>query len=82
MTDQPIEKLHTVAGVRFQRVGKLYHFDYAEYPNLQVGDYVVVETTRGRQMGEVVNFNAIDSNNQNNTYPAPRTGQFVARIEF
>jgi hypothetical protein len=29
-----------------------------------------------------VNFNAIDSNNQNNAYPAPRTGQFVARIEF
>jgi hypothetical protein len=29
-----------------------------------------------------INFNAIDSNNQNNTYPAPRTGQIVARIEF
>jgi hypothetical protein len=29
-----------------------------------------------------VNFNAIDSNNQNNVYPAPRTGQIVARIEF
>jgi hypothetical protein len=29
-----------------------------------------------------VNFNAIDSNNQNNAYPAPRTGQFVARFEF
>jgi cell fate regulator YaaT (PSP1 superfamily) len=64
MTDQPIEKQHTVAGVRFQRVGKLYHFDYAEYPTLQVGDYVVVETTRGRQMGEVVNFNAIEEENR------------------
>ncbi|MBI1258075.1 MAG: stage 0 sporulation protein [Chloroflexi bacterium] len=60
MTDQPIEKQHTVAGVRFQRVGKLYHFDFADYPALQVGDYVVVETTRGRQMGEVVNFNAVE----------------------
>jgi hypothetical protein len=29
-----------------------------------------------------VNFNAIDSNNQNNAYPAPRTGQLVARFEF
>jgi len=64
MTDQPIEKQHTVAGVRFQRVGKLYHFDYAEYPTLQVGDYVIVETTRGRQMGEVVNFNAIEEENR------------------
>ena len=64
MTDQSIEKQHTVAGVRFQRVGKLYHFDFAEYPSLQVGDYVVVETTRGRQMGEVVNFNAIEEENR------------------
>jgi len=29
-----------------------------------------------------VNFNAISSNNQNNTYPAPRTGQIVARFQF
>jgi cell fate regulator YaaT (PSP1 superfamily) len=54
MTDQSLEK--TVAGVRFHRVGKLYHFDYSEHPSLQAGDYVIVETTRGRQMGEVVNF--------------------------
>ncbi len=45
-----------VAGVRFHRVGKLYHFDYTEFPTLQVGDYVIVETTRGRQLGEVVAF--------------------------
>jgi len=64
MTDQPIEQQRTVAGVRFQRVGKLYHFDYTEYPTLQAGDYVVVETTRGRQMGEVVNFNAVEEENR------------------
>ncbi len=63
MTDQPVtveENQRTVAGVRFQRVGKLYHFDYSDYPALQPGDYVIVETTRGRQMGEVVNFNAVE----------------------
>ena len=60
MTDQIPEKQRTVAGVRFHRVGKLYHFDYSEYPNLQVGDYVIVETMRGRQMGEVVNFVVAD----------------------
>jgi len=56
MTDQAPEKQRTAAGVRFHRVGKLYHFDYSEHPDLQVGDYVIVETMRGRQMGEVVNF--------------------------
>lgn len=55
-----METQRTVVGVRFQRVGKLYHFDYADYPGLGVGDYVIVETTRGRQMGEVVNFNAVE----------------------
>src|SRR5258707_11965576 len=61
MTDQPVmESQRTVVGVRFQRVGKLYHFDYSEYPGLVAGDYVIVETTRGRQMGEVVNFAAVE----------------------
>ncbi len=69
MTEQTIEPVQqenqrTVAGVRFQRVGKLYHFDYSEYPSLQAGDYVIVETTRGRQMGEVVNFNVVEEENR------------------
>ncbi len=61
MTDQPVVNEQTVAGVRFHRVGKLYHFDYSEYPDLQVGDYVIVETSRGRQMGEVTNFAHIEA---------------------
>lgn len=56
MTDQPIPQLAKVAGVRFQKVGKLYHFDFTAFPNLQVGDYVIVETMRGEQMGEVAAF--------------------------
>ncbi len=61
MTEQTtVENQRTVAGVRFHRVGKLYHFDYSDYPGLQVGDYVIVETARGRQMGEVVNFAAVE----------------------
>jgi cell fate regulator YaaT (PSP1 superfamily) len=43
----------TVIGVRFMRVGKLYHFDASEY-SVRPGDRVIVETTRGRQLGEVV----------------------------
>ena len=61
---QSLEKQRTVAGVRFQRVGKLYHFEYDDYPQLQKGDHVIVETTRGRQMGEVVNFYAVDEENR------------------
>ncbi|MBZ0283603.1 MAG: stage 0 sporulation protein [Anaerolineae bacterium] len=60
MTDAPLEKQRTVAGVRFHRVGKLYHFDFSTYPDLKVGDYVIVETARGRQMGQVASFLAAD----------------------
>lgn len=61
MTEQIIDTPRSVAGVRFHRVGKVYHFDYAEFPALQVGDYVIVETARGRQMGEVVSFNQLEN---------------------
>ncbi|MBN1965477.1 MAG: stage 0 sporulation protein [Anaerolineae bacterium] len=45
-----------IAGVRFHKIGKLYHFDSSAYPELQPGDHVIVETTRGRQMGQVMGF--------------------------
>ncbi len=50
---QANETVRRIAGVRFQRVGKVYHFDASAQPGLRVGDYVIVETSRGRQMGEV-----------------------------
>jgi cell fate regulator YaaT (PSP1 superfamily) len=43
-----------VVGVRFQKVGKIYHFDARGFPDLHPGDYAIVETSRGRQLGEVV----------------------------
>jgi cell fate regulator YaaT (PSP1 superfamily) len=43
-----------VVGVRFQPTGKLYHFDATAHPDLQPGDFVLVETVRGQQLGEVV----------------------------
>ena len=52
----PPTGLRTLIGVRFYRVGKLYHFDATGHGLLQAGDRVIVETTRGRQLGEVVNF--------------------------
>ncbi len=45
-----------IVGIRFQRVGKIYHFDSSGVLDLKVGDYVVVDTVRGRQLGEIVQF--------------------------
>lgn len=42
-----------IVGVRFSKVGKLYHFDATGIPSVVTGDSVVVETARGWQLGEV-----------------------------
>ncbi|MBI3943299.1 MAG: stage 0 sporulation family protein [Chloroflexi bacterium] len=42
----------TVVGVRFKRVGKIYYFDPIKM-DLHVNDWVVVETSRGREAGQV-----------------------------
>jgi len=39
--------------VRFQPTGKVYHF-YASDQDLRPGDFVLVETVRGQQLGEAV----------------------------
>lgn len=41
-------------GVRFTKVGKIYHFDAGHIEDLKVGEHVIVETSRGRQIGEVI----------------------------
>lgn len=64
MSKQKIkESVHQVAGVRFTKVGKLYHFDYSDFPELQAGEYVIVETARGRQMGQVIGFVEAEEHN-------------------
>ncbi|HLF29053.1 MAG TPA: regulatory iron-sulfur-containing complex subunit RicT [Anaerolineae bacterium] len=45
-----------VVGVRFMPVGKVYHFDATGYADLRKGDWVIVSTARGRQMGEIASF--------------------------
>lgn len=42
-----------IVGIRFQKVGKIYHFNASNHPDVTAGDYVVVETSRGIQLGEV-----------------------------
>ena len=43
-------------GIRFQKLGKLYHFKVGAHQDLSPGDYVVVETKRGKQLGQVIAF--------------------------
>lgn len=42
-----------VVGVRFKKAGKIYYFDPGEY-SLKKGDFVIVETARGLEFGEIV----------------------------
>ena len=42
-----------VVGVRFKPVSKVYYFDPGEYRDLEENDPVIVETTRGQELGWV-----------------------------
>lgn len=44
----------TVIGIRFQKIGKLYHFDASKQPDIRPGDFAVVKTSRGEQIGQVM----------------------------
>lgn len=43
-----------IVGVRFNRIGKVYHFDATSLGGIQEGEHVIVDTVRGRHLGEVV----------------------------
>jgi cell fate regulator YaaT (PSP1 superfamily) len=43
-----------IIGVRFTKIGKIYHFDSAAVPDAKAGEHVIVETARGKHLGEVV----------------------------
>ena len=42
-----------VVGIRFAKIGKIYHFDASSDPEIRPGDPVIVETSRGLQLGHV-----------------------------
>jgi len=42
-----------IIGVQFEEVGKIYYFDASRYPDLKVGDPVVVRTSRGLQLANI-----------------------------
>jgi cell fate regulator YaaT (PSP1 superfamily) len=54
-----------VIGVRFQPVGKVYHFDASHEPDLRDGDFVIVTTSRGQQIGQVATAGQLDTSQIN-----------------
>jgi cell fate regulator YaaT (PSP1 superfamily) len=59
-----------IVGIRFQKTGKVYHFDASQQGDLMVGDYAVVDTARGRQLGEIVQIVADPSPPPEGTWKA------------
>ena len=47
------DMVQRIVGIRFRKVGKVYHFNASKHPDIKVSDYVIVETSRGMQLGEV-----------------------------
>lgn len=43
-----------IIGIRFTKIGKIYHFEASAVPDLTLGDRVIVDTIRGKHLGEVV----------------------------
>ncbi len=64
MTSTTTTRPLRIIGVRFTKIGKLYHFDCTDHPEVQPGDYAIVETTRGRQMGQVIGFAEEEENRE------------------
>lgn len=48
------EKLPVVVGIRFSPVGKSYYFDASAIEDVKLGDNLIVETSRGWQLGQLV----------------------------
>ena len=63
-----------IVGIRFTQIGKAYHFDASAIPQVKVGNHVIVETSRGKQLGEVTQIV------QNPSSPPEGTWKPVERI--
>jgi cell fate regulator YaaT (PSP1 superfamily) len=63
-----------IVGIRFQKVGKIYHFNASAWRDIRVGDFAIVETARGNQLGEVIQIV------QNPTPPPEGTWKPIQRI--
>jgi len=43
-----------VVGIRFRPAGRIYYYDARHFPDLKTGQYVIVETPRGKEAARVV----------------------------
>ncbi len=43
-----------IVGIRFNPIGKTYHFDSSKLRDIKVGEHVIVVTARGKHLGEVI----------------------------
>ena len=43
-----------IVGIRFTPIGKIYHFDSSALNDIKVGEHVIVDTSRGQHLGEVI----------------------------
>ncbi len=50
--EEPVKDIEVV-GINFRRAGKIYYFAPGKYTSLKIGDKVIVETSRGIEMGTV-----------------------------
>ncbi|MHB8135306.1 MAG: PSP1 domain-containing protein [Anaerolineaceae bacterium] len=57
-----------VVGIRFSKIGKIYNFNANNIPGITMGDQVVVETSRGWQLGEVVHIMGTVASSEENSW--------------
>lgn len=43
-----------IVGIRFKQAGKIYYFDPKGFEDVEIGDWVIVKTSRGTEAGRVV----------------------------
>ena len=53
MSENTENGLPIIVGIRFSKIGKNYYFDATHIGDLKIGDHLVVETSRGWQLGEL-----------------------------
>ena len=65
-----------LVGIRFRRAGKIYYFDAGEI-TLEAGDYAVVKTSRGLEIGHVViaSGQVLSNNTEENLSPVVRKAE-------
>jgi cell fate regulator YaaT (PSP1 superfamily) len=51
--DTQTENMPKIVGIKFSKIGKNYYFDASKIDTINLGDAIVVETSRGWQIGEL-----------------------------